>query len=213
MEPLAVDNGTAAVPMVREHRPDLVVLDITLPGRDGLDICRELRRDPVLNQIPIIILSGLGADMDRIVGLEIGADDYIAKPFNDRELALRVKAVIRRTQAIAADPVRRVGALVIDEPRRRVTVGGAPIALTAKEFDLLSTLVGARGRVLSRQHLLRVVWRYERGEDLHTRTVDVHVRHLRQKLGVEAPRLETIKGVGYRLNLDEDPASSSSLVS
>jgi two-component system phosphate regulon response regulator PhoB len=203
MEASIVSDGMLAVPAVRAWQPDLVLLDITLPGRDGLDICRELRRDPLLGRIPIIILSGLGEDLDRIVGLELGADDYIPKPFNDRELALRVKAVIRRAHESAPSHVRQLGVLTIDAPQRRVTLDGQLVSLTAKEFDLLSALADARGRVLTRSHLLRSVWGYEHGEGMHTRTVDVHVRHLRQKLGAEAWRLETVKSVGYRLNPEQ----------
>jgi DNA-binding response OmpR family regulator len=201
-ETAVIADGLAAVPAVREQHPDLVLLDISLPGRDGREICRELKRDSALARIPVIIMSGMGEDVDRIVGLEIGADDYVTKPFNDRELALRIRAVLRRTHGVSGTPVRSFGKLTIDEPQRRVTVNNRPLVLTTKEFDLLAALADARGRVLSRKHLLREVWGYERGEELHTRTVDVHVRHLRQKLGPEADRVETIKGVGYRLNPD-----------
>jgi two-component system alkaline phosphatase synthesis response regulator PhoP len=204
MDAIVVTDGARAVHAVRQHRPDLILLDLNLPGRDGRDICRELRLDPTFARIPVIIMSGLGGDVDRIVGLEIGADDYVTKPFNDRELALRIRAVLRRTQGTGGPPVRRFGSLEVDLAQRRVTLNGTLLALTTKEFDLLMALVEARGRVLARKHLLREVWGYERGEDLYTRTVDVHVRHLRQKLGAEAHRIETIKGVGYRLNPDVD---------
>jgi DNA-binding response OmpR family regulator len=204
MEPILVADGTGAVRAVREHKPDLVLLDLTLPGRDGRDICREMRHDPALARIPVIIMSGHGAETDRIIGLEIGADDYVTKPFSDRELALRIRAVLRRTRGESGPPERRLGTLIIDEPQRRVTLNGSVVNLTTKEFDLLTALVAARGQVLSRKHLLRDVWQYERGEDLYTRTVDVHVRHLRRKLGSEAHRIETVKGVGYRLKQDAD---------
>jgi DNA-binding response OmpR family regulator len=203
-EVVLLDEGAGAISAVRQHNPDLLLLDLTLPGRDGRDICRELKRDPALSRIPVIIMSGLGETVDRIAGLEIGADDYVAKPFNDQELALRVRAVLRRTHGISGVPVRRLGTLTIDEPQRRVEVEGKPVTLTTKEFDLLSALADARGQVLSRKHLLREVWGYAHGDELHTRTVDVHVTHLRQKLGVEGYRVETIKGVGYRLNYESD---------
>jgi DNA-binding response OmpR family regulator len=202
IETVVVEDGGRAMSAVREHRPDLVLLDITLPNRDGLEICRELRRDPDLASTPVIILSGLGQEMDRIKGLELGADDYIPKPFNDRELTLRVKAVMRRVEQGPPDRVQRVGSLEIDGPRRRATVAGEALVLTAKEFDLLHALANARGRVLTRTHLLRNVWGYAHGDALQTRTIDVHVRHLRQKLGPEAHRLETIKSVGYRLQME-----------
>src|SRR5262245_5177435 len=123
-EVILLHEGSSAVSAVREHSPDLLLLDITLPGRDGRDICRELKRDPALARIPVIIMSGLGETGDRIAGLEIGADDYVSKPFNDQELALRVRAVLRRTQGVSGPPVRRVGSLTIDEPQRRVAVDG-----------------------------------------------------------------------------------------
>jgi two-component system phosphate regulon response regulator PhoB len=199
MDPILVSDGGRAVAEIRAHHPDIVLLDINLPGRDGRDICRELRRDPTLARIPVIIMSGLGEDVDRIVGLEIGADDYVTKPFNDRELALRIQAVLRRTHGNSGPPVRRFGGLVLDTARRRVTVNGTPVTLTVKEYDFLIALADARGRVLPRQLLLREVWGYQHSDELHTRTVDVHVRHLRRKLGPEAHRIETVKGVGYRL--------------
>jgi DNA-binding response OmpR family regulator len=201
---ILVGDGNDAIPAVRQHRPDLVLLDLSLPGRNGLEICRDLKRDPDLARTPVIIMSGWSEESDRIAGLEIGADDYVTKPFSDRELLLRVKAVIRRAHGATTPPVRRFGSLTIDHPQRRASVDGATLMLTAKEFDLLDALAEARGRVLTRQHLLKVVWGYAHGDVLHTRTIDVHVRHLRRKLGSEAERLETVKGVGYRLNPEGD---------
>jgi DNA-binding response OmpR family regulator len=200
IQTVVISDGAAAVAAVREQAPDLVLLDLNLPGRSGLDICRELKRDPELARTPVIILSGWGEVTDRIVGLESGADDYVPKPFNDRELLLRVKAVIRRTRGAAQPSLRTIGGLVIDQAKRLVSVNGESVTLTAKEFDLLDALAEAGGRVLTRQHLLRAVWGYAHGDQLNTRTIDVHVRQLRRKLAAEAHRLETISGVGYRLN-------------
>lgn len=199
-ECLTVSNGTEAVTRALALRPDLVLLDLVLPGRPGLDICRDLRTHPELRHVPVIMLTGLGEQADRIVGLEVGADDYIAKPFSPREVVLRVKAVLRRATPAEHQPSRVVGTLRIDVAQRSVTLGSEPLELTAKEFDLLLALVEARGRVLSREHLLRSVWGFEHASEQRTRTVDVHVRYLRRKLGAEARRLETFKGVGYRLN-------------
>jgi DNA-binding response OmpR family regulator len=208
-EPTVVDNGSYALAAAQAQPPDLVLLDLVLPGRSGLDVCRDFRAHPTLGQVPVIILTGLADETDRIVGLELGADDYIAKPFSARELVLRVKAVLRRMHALPAADVRVVGSLRIDVPRRSVTLQGVPLQLTAKEFDLLLALVDARGRVLSREHLLRSVWGFEHAAEQRTRTVDVHVLYLRRKLGPEAGRLETFKGVGYRLNVEPAAATTS----
>lgn len=194
-----VADGTSALDAARRLRPDLVLLDLELPGRDGLDVCRALRRDPSLSGVPVIMMTGRADEVDRIVGLEVGADDYVVKPFSPRELVLRVKAVLRRSRGPHADAgVERIGTVAIDRGRRRVVVGDREVALTVKEFDLLGAFMAARGRVLSRDALLRLVWGYEHGYEGQTRTVDVHVRQLRQKLGPEAHRLETVTGVGYR---------------
>jgi DNA-binding response OmpR family regulator len=202
-------DGDAAVRRARAERPDLVVLDVQLPGKSGLDVCRELRADPELGWTPIVMLTALGDEIDRIVGFEVGADDYIPKPFNARELSLRIAALLRRSRgAVQPSSVRRIGAVTVDAGRRLVTLAGAPVRVTAKEFDLLSAFLDAHGRALSRDYLLRTVWGYERG-DIRTRTVDVHVRQLRRKLGPEGARIQTVERFGYRLDpgrRDPNPA-------
>jgi DNA-binding response OmpR family regulator len=196
-------DGAAALRLVRTERPDLLILDLMLPGLDGLEICRQLRRDPATRGLPIIMLTAKAEEVDRVVGLEVGADDYVVKPFSPRELVARVRAVLRRGGAPERTPARRIGDLELDEERRQVGVKGAPVELTAKEFGLLAALVRANGRVLSREQLLEEVWGYASAAEIESRTVDVHVRRLREKLGPEARRVVTVKAVGYRF----DPGS------
>jgi DNA-binding response OmpR family regulator len=194
-------DGDAAMRRARAERPDLVVLDVQLPGKSGLDVCRELRADAELGWTPIVMLTALGDEIDRIVGFEVGADDYVPKPFNPRELSLRIAALLRRVRGGGVQPpgVRRIGTVAVDVGQRLVTLDGAPVRVTAKEFDLLAAFLDARGRALSRDHLLRTVWGYERG-DIRTRTVDVHVRQLRRKLGAEGARIQTVERFGYRMD-------------
>ncbi len=190
-------DGISALKLTREYRPDLLVLDLMLPGLDGLEVCRQLRQDAATAHLPILMLTARGEEVDRVVGLEVGADDYVVKPFSPRELVARVKAILRRTR----EPVpsaRRVGELDVDEARHHVTVKGAAVELTAKEFGLLTTLLRANGRVLSREQLLEAVWGYPNAAEIESRTVDVHIRRLREKLGSEARRIVTVKSIGYR---------------
>lgn len=194
---LTADDGEAALQLARNQLPDLVLLDLMLPEVDGLEVCKILRRDPATSAIPIIMVTAKAAEMDRVLGLELGADDYVTKPFSPRELVLRVKNLLRRRQAAEAKADRiAVGDLVIDVPRHLVTVQGKTVVLTATEFRLLSVLAQRRGRVQSRDQLLRDVWDYESSID--TRTVDTHMRRLREKLGPAARYLDTVRGVGYR---------------
>jgi phosphate regulon transcriptional regulator PhoB len=203
---LTAADGGAALRLARAERPDLVVLDLMLPGLDGLEVCRQLRRDPATARLPVIMLTARAEEVDRVVGLELGADDYVVKPFSPRELMARIKAVLRRTRAGTAPAAeagpRRLGALEVDEGRHRVTVGGTPVELTAKEFGLLAALLHAGGRVLSREQLLDTVWGYANAAEIESRTVDVHVRRLREKLGAEARRIVTVKSIGYRLDVE-----------
>jgi DNA-binding response OmpR family regulator len=195
--PLTAPDGLRAVELVREERPALVVLDLMLPKMDGLEVCKLLRRDPATAAIPIIMLTARAAEMDRIVGLELGADDYVTKPFSPRELVLRIKKVLARaSQADEPATHLRIGALDIDAGRHLVKVKDQPITLTATEFKLLELLARRRGRVQTRDRLLQDVWGYDNPID--TRTVDTHMRRLREKLGPTAEYLETIRGVGYR---------------
>jgi DNA-binding response OmpR family regulator len=190
-------DGNEALKKASQHPPDLIVLDVMLPEVDGLEVCKVLRRDKKTAGIPILMLTAKAAEIDRVLGLELGADDYVTKPFSPRELVLRVKRLLRAPQPAAATPERfEWKDLSIDIPRHRASVKGKPIDLTATEFKLLVTLIERRGRVQSRDQLLQDVWEYDNAID--TRTVDTHMRRLREKLGPAAKYLDTVRGVGYR---------------
>jgi len=190
-------DGADALRKARSAAPDLILLDLMLPEMDGLEVCKLLRRDPKTNGIPIIMLTARAGEVDRIVGLELGATDYVPKPFSPRELVLRVKKRLEERQALAAPRTTfAFGPLQLDVPRHVVTVKGRRVELTATEFKLLAALVQRAGHVQSREQLLRDVWEYETTID--TRTVDTHMRRLREKLGVAAKHLDTVRGVGYR---------------
>jgi DNA-binding response OmpR family regulator len=189
-------SGTAVMPRLRKDGVDLVILDLMLPGIDGLQICQMMRSDMVTAAIPVIILTARGEESDRVSGLELGADDYVTKPFSPKELTARVAALLRRLGRPATGVVR-YGPITIDADRHHVTLDGEEIRLTAKEFLLLQYLVQHRGRVLSRDLLLSDVWGYQYTGG--TRTVDVHIRRLREKLPVLAGAIETIKQFGYKL--------------
>jgi two-component system phosphate regulon response regulator PhoB len=190
-------DGNDALKKARTFSPDLLILDLMLPEVDGLEVCKVLRRDSATASLPIIMLTAKAAEIDRVLGLELGADDYITKPFSPRELVLRVKNLLRRGQrdTKAAERIT-VGELSIDIPRHLVCVAGRKVDLTVTEFKLLSVLAQRRGRVQSRELLLRDVWEYDNLID--TRTVDTHMRRLREKLGKAARYLDTVRGVGYR---------------
>ncbi len=190
-------DGEEALKKARSFAPDLILLDLMLPEVDGLEVCKILRRDPATSAVPIIMLTAKAAELDRVLGLELGADDYVTKPFSPRELVLRVKNLLRRRTEPeeAADRVQ-VGDLLIDVPRHAVSVNGRSVDLTATEFKLLTVLAQRRGRVQSREQLLRDVWQYDNLID--TRTVDTHMRRLREKLGRAARFLDTVRGVRYR---------------
>ena len=190
-------TGEEALKRCEVEKPSLVLLDIMLPGIDGLEVCRRLKGDRTTSNIPIIMLTARGDEVDKILGLELGADDYITKPFSVRELAARVKSLLRRVapQQESEPQTLRAGDIMIDITNYEAFKGGEKLSLTLKEFELLKVLVLSRGKVLTRDFLLDRIWGYEYyGE---TRTVDVHIRHLRQKLG-EEPYIETVRGVGYR---------------
>src|SRR5881396_307666 len=191
-------SGPEALREARAATPDLVILDLMLPDLDGLEVCRRLRSDAATATIPIIMLTAKADEVDRVVGLEMGADDYVVKPFSPKELIARIRAVLRRAQP--AEPVRvlTAGPLTLDPARHAVTLDGRPLALTPKEFDLLQVLLESAGRVLSRERLLSHVWGYARADEIESRTVDVHVRRLRAKLGDFGSRIATVKAVGYR---------------
>ena len=190
-------TGEEALKRCEVERPSLVRLDILPPGIDGLEVCPRLKGDRMTSNIPIIMLTARGDEVDKILGLELGADDYITKPFSVRELAARVKSLLRRVapQQESEPQTLRSGDIMIDITNYEAFKGGEKLSLTLKEFELLKVLVLSRGKVLTRDFLLDRIWGYEYyGE---TRTVDVHIRHLRQKLG-EEPYIETVRGVGYR---------------
>lgn len=197
-------DGAQALDAVRRARPALVILDLMLPGLDGIEVCRRLRRE---GDLPIIMLTARDQEVDRVLGLELGADDYVTKPFSPRELVARVKAVLRRAEpgAERSEEGERLtlADLSIDVARREVRAGDRGVSLTAKEFDLLAFLVRNRGIVFSRDRLLERVWGYERPVD--SRTVDSHVKSLRQKLGDAGAIIRTVRGVGYRAEAKADP--------
>jgi DNA-binding response OmpR family regulator len=193
-----LSTGNAVMPSLRRRRPDLVILDLMLPGMDGLLVCQAMRAEPATAAIPIIMLTARGDESDRVSGLELGADDYVTKPFSPKELTARVGALLRRaTRTSAPAGVLRYGPIVIDADRHHVAVDGQEVKLTAKEFLLLQYLLQHRGRVLSRDLLLTDVWGYQYTGG--TRTVDVHIRRLREKMPMLAEAIETIKQFGYRL--------------
>jgi two-component system phosphate regulon response regulator PhoB len=190
-------DGEEALKKARAILPDLIILDVMLPEVDGMEVCKILRRDQRTSGVPIIMLTAKAAEIDRVLGLELGADDYVTKPFSPRELVLRVKRLLRSGKN-AEEKADRIQwkELVVDVPRHQVAVKGKAIDLTATEFKLLTVLAQRRGRVQSRDQLLQDVWEYDNIID--TRTVDTHMRRLREKLGPAAKYLDTVRGVGYR---------------
>lgn len=194
---VTADNGAEALRKARSTAPDLIILDLMLPEIDGLHVCKLLQADPATSRIPIMMLTAKAAEIDRILGLELGARDYVTKPFSPRELVLRIRNLLAQGEPQAGEKTTfQFGELFIDVPRHLVTVNRRPIELTATEFRLLTVLAERRGRVQSRDQLLQDVWHYDNVID--TRTVDTHMRRLREKLGKAARFLDTVRGVGYR---------------
>lgn len=192
-------RGDEALKRIPEKSPDLVLLDLMLPGEDGLSICKTLKSDPRTSRIPVVMLTAKGAESDKVVGLELGADDYVTKPFSVKELLARLKAVLRRFETAEQEaPVQRYRQLSLDRQKHEVLMSGKALVLTSKEFELLDYFLTHPGRVLSRDVLLNNVWGYDYYGT--TRTVDVHVRRLRQKLESLGTAIETVKGYGYKLN-------------
>jgi len=191
-------DGAAALEVISRQPPALMVLDLMLPEVDGWEVCRRVRAGNAAPDLPIIMLTARDDDVDKIVGLELGADDYVTKPFNPRELVARVKAILRRVQPAARTPGPiHVGDVTIDPARREAVIAGQPVELRPKEFDLLTALAEHQGIVLSREKLLELVWGYDfYGE---TRTVDVHIAHLRKRLAASSVEIETVLSVGYKL--------------
>ena len=195
---LVASDGLSALRLAGEERPDLIVLDLMLPQMSGQEVCRQLKRNPETAAIPVVMLTARGEPLDRVAGLEIGADDYVTKPFSPRELLLRVEAVLRRVRAGGAqrDAIVECGEFRIDKGNFQITLSGRRLELTTTEFKLLCLLIERRGKPQSRERLLHDVWNYENAMD--TRTVDTHVRRLREKLGSHAGMIETLRGEGYR---------------
>lgn len=194
----AAEDGQGGLNLASAFRPDIVLLDLMMPGMDGLETCRQLKSTEGLSRIPVIMLTAKGEEVDKIVGLELGADDYVVKPFSPRELVLRIKAVLRRSgkpQPDAPKMWEREG-LRVDFEAHQLSVDGEEVPLTATEFKLLTVLISGAGKVQTRDNLLDTVW--DTHFEGYSRTVDTHVRRLRQKLGVYAKFIETVRGVGYR---------------
>ena len=201
---LSVRDGEDACDLVNRERPDLIILDLMLPGMDGLEVCKTLKSDTKTASIPVIMLTAKSQESDKIVGLELGADDYMTKPFSPRELIARIKAVLRRVKEKDKLPeVLKIGELTLDFSKIAVTVKNKPVELTSKEFELLKTLIKVKGRVLSRDYLLDNIWGFDHAMEIQTRTVDVHIRTLRKKLKSESKRILTVKNYGYRFEYED----------
>ena len=195
-------DGASGLELAKKERPSLIILDLMLPEMDGKDVCRALKADPNTQSIPILMLTAKADEVDRVIGFELGADDYVTKPFSPRDLVLRVKAIQRRKETPdERDKTILVGDLLIDIDRHQVFVKKKPISLTSTEFKLLVELVTNKGRVQTRERLLDKVWGYT--YEGYARTVDTHIRRLREKLGSFGDSIETIRGVGYRFR-EED---------
>ena len=192
-------DGESSLEAINTNKPDLLILDIMLPGMSGLDVCREIRSKQSLSDIAVIMLTAKGEEIDRIVGFELGADDYVTKPFSVRELILRVKVILKKQSEINSnESAIEYGPIIMDLDAHNVSVEGAEITLTALEFKLLKHLLTRKGRVQTRDQLLGDVWGYS--SEVTTRTVDTHIKRLREKLGVTGNLIQTIRGVGYRFN-------------
>ncbi|RKY42385.1 MAG: DNA-binding response regulator [Candidatus Makaraimicrobium thalassicum] len=196
-------GGEDALKILDKNPVDLIVLDIMLPGMDGLEVCRRVKQDKVLSGIPIIMLTAKGEEVDRVVGFELGADDYMVKPFSPRELILRIKAILKRLNPVEVEKnLLKAGNLTMDLPRHKVTVDKKEIELTSMEFKLLAALMQRKGRVQSRERLLDDVW--DIASDVTTRTVDTHIKRLRAKLGKAGYLIETVRGIGYRFSEEKE---------
>jgi two-component system, OmpR family, phosphate regulon response regulator PhoB len=196
-------DGLTALERAKKERPSLIILDLMLPGMDGKDLCRALKSNPLTQSIPILMLTAKAEEVDRIIGFELGADDYVTKPFSPRELVLRVKAILQRLEVPKGEmKMIQIGDLMIDIDRHDVSVQRKRVPLTSTEFKLLVELASKRGRVQTREQLLNRVWGYT--YEGYARTVDTHIRRLREKLGITGDWIETIRGVGYRFREDNE---------
>jgi two-component system, OmpR family, alkaline phosphatase synthesis response regulator PhoP len=200
---LAATNGEKGLDVVHKNPPALIILDLMLPHIDGLELCKIIKKDPKTSHIPIIMLTAKAEESDKIVGLELGADDYVTKPFSPRELIARIKALFRRLYPEAkAQEIVKIDEVIIDFGKYIVKQKGRKVKLTTKEFGLLKMLIEAKGKVVSRENLLENVWGYENSMDITTRTIDVHMRSIREKLKSIAARFITVRDVGYRLDTE-----------
>jgi two-component system phosphate regulon response regulator PhoB len=209
---LQAQNGRDALKLARAESPSLILLDLMLPDMAGTEVCRQLKTDPATRDIPVMMVTAKAEEIDRVVGFELGADDYVTKPFSPRELVLRVKVMMKRVRRPAGGESEeketlRFAEIVVDAPRHRVTVADEEVPLTALEFRLLSTFIRRRGRVQSRERLLDDVWGID--VEVTTRTVDTHVKRLREKLGVGGRYIETVRGIGYRFSESPESAPES----
>ena len=201
---VSAPDGQEGLRQARKQCPDIILLDLMLPEIDGLEVCRALRQERDTAGIPVIMLTAKGRESDKVVGLELGADDYITKPFSVGELIARIKAVLRRSRDKEKLPdIFKAGNLTIDFSKIKGSVGNKRLELTAKEFELLSALIKAKGRVLSRDYLLDNIWGFDNALEIQSRTVDVHIQTLRKKLKQEAKRIVTVKNYGYRFEIEE----------
>ena len=191
-------DGEEALRAVARDQPDAIILEILLPELDGLSVCRHLRGNPETAQLPILVLSGNGDQVEKMLSFELGADDFMTKPYNEQELFARLKALLRRSAILPPDRIIRIGLMEMDLDRYVVTLDAQEVKLTSKEFELLRTLIEAKGRALRREFLMERVWGYMGGAEIESRTVDVHIRRLREKLGSEGRRILTVRNVGYR---------------
>jgi two-component system, OmpR family, phosphate regulon response regulator PhoB len=200
---LTASDGPSGLEKAKKERPGLIILDLMLPEMDGKDVCRILKSDPLTRPIPILMLTAKAEEMDRVIGFELGADDYVTKPFSPRELILRVKAILRRKEAPEEEKKKiQISDLLIDMEKHQVFIKKNPISLTSTEFKLLVELTSKRGRVHTREQLLDKVWGYT--YEGYARTVDTHIRRLREKMGPFSNFIETIRGVGYRFREEDE---------
>jgi DNA-binding response OmpR family regulator len=197
---LSAGDGEVGLAMAQKEKPDLIILDLMLPKLDGMQVCRAIRQE---SQVPIIMLTAKKEEIDRIVGLELGADDYVTKPFSVRELLARMKTILRRSHpSEPTDSQISAGVLTVDFARYTVHIKGKPVALSSKEFEFLKILIQANGKALTRDQLLEKVWGHEPAMEIDTRTIDQHIARLRDKLGQESKRVITVKNVGYRFDTE-----------
>jgi two-component system phosphate regulon response regulator PhoB len=195
------EDGEKAIALTRKHSPEIILLDLMLPGVDGLEVCRTLKKDPELQHIPIIMVTAKGEELDRVVGLELGADDYVVKPFSLREVGLRIRKILDRREKQAAPAILKADPLVLDLDAHTARLDDQLLELTATEFRLLTYLLRHRGRVQTREILLDRVWGYS--FEGYARTIDTHIRRVRKKMGEAQNLIETVRGIGYRFRAQE----------